>query len=160
MWLIWNENMILIPHPTPVNFLGNCFVNNFCICESLCFFFPLSKKKSVIDFLTGYSHSEPLWRSHLAGLGAPSGRSSHHPSLCSWGRGVVPLSEPGKVGFDFSLRRTPRAENRRDVECVIHVSLYTVLYSFQFIAAGCLGFAKIAGAPPVLTAGNHVLKQH
>lgn len=43
-WLIWNENVTLIPHPTTVNFLGNCFENKFCICESLCFFFPLSRK--------------------------------------------------------------------------------------------------------------------
>ena len=51
LWLIWNEDIILILHPAPVNFLSNCFVSNFCICKSLCFLFPLSYRKSVISLL-------------------------------------------------------------------------------------------------------------
>jgi len=93
--------MILIPHLAPVNFLGNCFVNNFCICESLCFFFPLSKKMSVIDFLTGYSHSEPLWRSISQGSGLPQeGHGIFHPSTPGEGGGFLSQSQ-AKLALTF-----------------------------------------------------------
>lgn len=44
----------------PVNFLHNCFVNDFYIYENVCFFFLLCKKLSGISFLAGHRHTEPL----------------------------------------------------------------------------------------------------
>lgn len=44
----------------PVNFLDNCFVNNFYIYENVCFLFLLSKKLLVISFLAGHRHPESL----------------------------------------------------------------------------------------------------
>lgn len=44
----------------PVNFLHNCFVNDFYIYENVCFFFLLCKKLSVISFLAGHRHTESL----------------------------------------------------------------------------------------------------
>lgn len=94
---------------------------------------------------------------HPEGLRAPSGRSPHH--LPSSSAQDFRLSDPGEVGFGFSLRKTPRSEIGRDSACVIHFFLYTVLYSFYFSAVGCLWLAEIASVAPVLTPQSCTLKQ-
>lgn len=43
--------MVLPPHPTSANFLGDYFVNNFCTCTSVPSFFPLCKQVSSISLL-------------------------------------------------------------------------------------------------------------
>lgn len=54
LWLTLKEALF------PVNFLHNCFVNDFYIYENVCFFFLLSKKLSVVSFLAGHRHAESL----------------------------------------------------------------------------------------------------
>ena len=60
---------------------------------------------------------------HLEGFRTPSGRSPHHLPAASLQNFC--LSDPGEVGFVFSLQKTPRSETRRDFDCVTHVFINT-----------------------------------
>lgn len=103
LWLIWNEDIILILHPAPVNFLSNCFVSNFCICKSL-LSLPTFLKE-VCYFLTGYSHSKPLSWSTLRGSELP--QQGHHVIypllLCS----TFVSQTQGKSALSFLSKRLP-----------------------------------------------------
>lgn len=68
----------------PVNFLGNCFVNNFYIYENVCFFFLLSKKLLVISFLAGHRHPESL----VTALSVLSLHLDGHQTVCPFPCGV------------------------------------------------------------------------
>lgn len=83
----------------PVNFLGNCFVNNFYIYKNVCCLFLLSKKLSVTSFWLGTGVLSPsVTRVSVLSLHV-DGPCTVSPSLVEllWDPGACPCSFPSQM---------------------------------------------------------------